>query len=385
MKWHFLRIIILILIGFFVQKIIIAQTRISILTCGTGNELYSVYGHSAIRIVDSVNAKDVVYNYGTFNFGDPDFYIKFTRGKLLYYLNEETFESFISLYQYEQRSISEQVLNLSQEDASKVQNFLINNIKEENKYYRYDFLFDNCSTRIRDLFETVFKQRIVFNRIISNDSVTFRTLLNHYEKKLHWERVGINLLMSDQVDKKMNSRESMFLPHYLSMGFDNCYLDGVKIVKETIDILPQTFEQNNNVNVPLYMMWGILVICIFLQYFLKHEMLLKIFDIVLFTITGLLGILMLFMWLGTDHAVCAWNRNLLWAFPLNIVLVYWIISKNEKAKRYTKYATTLIVVGLLYQFFAEQKYIQEIFPILIVLIMRHRSYSNPIKTFYFKR
>lgn len=385
MKWLYLRIFVLILISSFVQIKIKAQIRVSILTCGTGNELYSVYGHSAIRIVDSINATDIVYNYGTFNFGDPDFYIKFTRGKLLYYLNEEPFESFISLYQYEQRSISEQVLNLKVEDATKVQNFLMNNAKEENKYYRYDFLFDNCSTRIRDLFETVFKQRIVFNRIISNDSVSFRTLLNHYEKNLHWERVGINLLMSDKVDKKMTSRESMFLPQYLWMGFDNCYIDGVKIIKETIDILPQSFQQANTVNVPLYMMWGILVLCIFLQYFLKNEMVLKIFDIIIFSITGLLGLLMLFMWLGTDHTVCAWNRNLLWAFPLNVILPFWIVKNNDKLKKYTRYASSLILVGLLYQFIAEQKYIQEIFPILIVLIMRYNSYSNPIKKFYFKR
>lgn len=385
MTSQYLRIFVLIVFSFFLKKIIYANLRVSILTCGTGNELYSVYGHSAIRIIDSANAKDVVYNYGTFNFGDPDFYIKFTRGKLLYYLNEEPFESFISLYQYELRSISEQVLKLNEEDAIKVQNFLINNVKEENKYYRYDFLFDNCSTRIRDLFENTFKGRIIFNRIISNDSVSFRTLLNHYERNLHWERIGINLLMSDQVDKKMSSRESMFLPHYLWMGFDNCYLDGVKLVKETIDILPQSFEQNNTVNIPMYILWGIFILFVFLQYFLKNKTLLKAFDILIFSITGLLGILMLFMWLGTDHAVCAWNRNLLWAFPLNVVFVFWIINNNEKVKRYSRYASTLIILGLLYQFFAEQKYIQEIFPLLLVLIMRLNSYSSPIKKFYIKR
>ncbi|MBK8144797.1 MAG: DUF4105 domain-containing protein [Bacteroidetes bacterium] len=99
------------------------RLRISILTCGVAEELYSSYGHSAVRIIDSCAGTDIVYNYGTFNFGDPDFYIKFTRGKLEYYLNDESFEGFLSLYKEENRKVQEQVLRLGAEDALAVSNF----------------------------------------------------------------------------------------------------------------------------------------------------------------------------------------------------------------------------------------------------------------------
>ena len=137
-----------------------SQLKISILTCGSGEDLYSVYGHSAIRVVDSLRGTDVVYNYGTFNFGDPDFYMKFTRGKLDYYVNDEQYEGFVSMYQQDGRSVYEQVLELNSTDANAINDFLINNLKEENKYYKYDFLFDNCSTRLRDIFTKTFGKKL---------------------------------------------------------------------------------------------------------------------------------------------------------------------------------------------------------------------------------
>jgi hypothetical protein len=210
------------------------RLRISILTCGVADELYSCYGHSAVRVTDSCAGIDVVYNYGTFNFGDPDFYSKFTRGKLPYYLNDEEMNGFMSTYIHEGRSVKEQVLNLSEEDARKIQSYLINNLKEENKYYRYDFLLDNCSTRIRDIFSDVFKSRFEYGYSMADDSCTFRTILDYYEKEKHWERFGINLLMSNVVDDKMTNLQSMFLPDYLMRGLSNARLDDRRIVNESI-------------------------------------------------------------------------------------------------------------------------------------------------------
>lgn len=228
--------------------------RISLLTCGVGEELYSSYGHSAVRVTDTLNGTDLVYNYGSFNFGDPDFYMKFTRGKLPYYLNAETMDSFMSLYVEEGRSVAEQILQLNKADALPVQAFLKDNLKEENRYYKYDFLFDNCSTRIRDLFATIFKNRINLLPVASNDSMTFRTILNHYERHVHWERFGINLLMSNLVDQKMKSYESMFLPDYLMRGFDVASLDGHKLSGVAKVILPAGHLITTKMNKPLVCM-----------------------------------------------------------------------------------------------------------------------------------
>lgn len=360
------------------------QLRISILTCGSAEELYSSYGHSAVRIIDSCKGTDIVYNYGTFNFGDPDFYLKFTRGKLEYYLNDESFEGFLSLYREEHRTVQEQVLRLPAVDALAVSDFLQNNLKEENRYYKYDFLFDNCSSRIRDVFANLFQQRIQFPTIISNDSISFRVLLDHYERNLHWERFGINLLMSNLVDNKMKSYETMFLPDYLFKGFAGATLDGNQLVASTATLLSDNHFSENKLNEPKCYLWVLLGVIFFLSFFKKADWALKFFDVFFFMILGLLGGLMLFMWFGTEHKVCAWNLNLLWAFPLHLVFAFMIPRNSAKISQYAKYTSWLLIAAIFYNIFAPQKYMSEITPLLILILLRLNHYSKQIRRFSYK-
>ncbi|RYG03456.1 MAG: DUF4105 domain-containing protein [Chitinophagaceae bacterium] len=125
--------------------------RVSILTCGPGEDLYSIFGHSAIRIMDASNGMDIVYNYGTMEFDDFSFYVKFTRGQMLYYLSYTDMNSFLYEYQVTKRSVTEQELRLTCEDKIRLFGALKLNATDENKYYNYSFLYDNCSTRIRDI------------------------------------------------------------------------------------------------------------------------------------------------------------------------------------------------------------------------------------------
>lgn len=350
--------------------------KISILTCGAGEDLYSVYGHSAIRVVDSNRMSDVVYNYGTFNFGDPDFYMKFTRGKLDYYVNDESYEGFVSMYQEDGRSVYEQVLELNPTDAKTVNDFLINNLKEENKYYKYDFLFDNCSTRLRDVFTKSFGKRFTLGRIIADDSMSFRTVLNYYERNVHLERFGINLLMSHQVDDKMTNEQSTFLPDYLMRAMAVSTLDGKSIVKETIQLLPEKNTIKSTTNEPKLYAWLLLLVVVIIS-FSPLKNFLVYFDVLFFLILGLLGCFMLFMWFGTEHKVCQWNRNLLWAFPLHLVFAFLIPRESTKKMLYAKYASSLLLVSMFYSLFAQQEYIAEITPILILILYRLSKYARP--------
>lgn len=356
-----------------------ARLRISMLTCGTGQDLYSIYGHSALRIIDSVRGTDKVYNYGTFNFGDPDFYMKFTRGKLPYYLNDDDFSDFLSLYEYEKRSMYEQILNLNPKDALAVQDFVLNNLKPENKYYRYDFLYDNCSTRIRDIFTKLFGKRFSYGEACESDSMSFRTILDHYERNLHWERVGINLLMSNEVDKKMTNEQSMFLPDYLMKGFAGAVLDGKPLVRETLKLLPEPSFVADIPNQPKMWFWGISLLLIFLSFLPAMHKPLMYVDVLLFLVLGLLGCLMLFMWFGTEHQVCTWNRNLLWAFPLHLVFAFLIPRQSEMASAYARYASWLIVLSLFYNLFAIQKFSAEFIPIIILIMFRLNHYAKKVK------
>ncbi len=372
-------IFLLLLCSFTAKAQDTSHLRISIITCGVGEDLYACYGHSAVRVTDSSTASDVVYNYGTFDFGDPDFYSKFTRGKLPYYLNDEPFNSFMNVYVNEGRSVYEQVLNLSSNDAKQLQGFLLNNLKEENKYYHYDFLLDNCSTRIRDIFSSAFKNRFQFGHSMADDSCSFRTILDYYEKEKHWERFGINLLMSHIVDNKMTNLQSMFLPDYLMKGLSDARLDDKRIVKETNQLLPQRIHTTTEINQPQLIFWLLLIGIVFLSFNKKMKTPLLYFDVLFFMILGLLGCFMLFMWFGTEHLVCSYNRNLFWAFPLHLVFAFLLPRNTDSVAKYARYASWLVILSMIYSMFAIQKYIPEITPLLLLILFRLGKYSKQVK------
>jgi hypothetical protein len=142
---------------FFISLSLSAQDscgiRISLLTCTPGKELYSSFGHSALRVVDSINNYDLVFNYGTFNFDDPQFIPKFVKGKLPYYVDTSSVDDFLYEYEYYKRGVTEQAINISCHEKKKLVALLFENIKPENKEYKYDFNYDNCTTRLRDMLE----------------------------------------------------------------------------------------------------------------------------------------------------------------------------------------------------------------------------------------
>lgn len=361
------------------------QTQISILTCGPGNELYSIYGHTAIRVVNRREGIDEVYNYGTFDFETPFFAWKFARGKLPYYVIRQTFDQFMYEYEVTQRSVTEQVMNLSPKDVKDIQDFLLNNIRPENKYYRYDFLFDNCSTRIRDIFERILGNRYQAGTALGTEPVSFRKILNQYERNLHWERFGINLLMSDRVDDRMTNRESFFLPDYYMRGLATATVDGRLLVGETRTLLSEQNQYRNTPNnQPRLVFWVLLLGVLLLSWLPGKSGWLYYFDVLLFLVIGLLGIFMLLMWFGTNHAVCAWNRNLLWAMPLHVGFAWLLAKRSEKAGYYARYANALLIASFFYGFVAEQEYIVEITPILLLLFFRLNAASKVTRWINFK-
>lgn len=167
MRKSILRLLIVVIFSISFQTINAQASsglRISLITCSPGQELYSTFGHSAIRVIDSARSSDWVFNYGTFDFNDPDFYTKFIQGKLLYFVSLERTVDFISQYQYEQRKVIEQELQLNESEKLFIQQYLFENLKPENRFYPYDFFFDNCTTRLRDLLEKENSQGLCFLR-----------------------------------------------------------------------------------------------------------------------------------------------------------------------------------------------------------------------------
>jgi hypothetical protein len=349
--------------------------RISLLTASPGEDLYSTFGHSALRVTDSVSNTDIVYNYGTFNFDEPGFYIKFTRGKLLYYLSRDYFESFIVSYKEENRSITEQVLNLSCKEKQHINNKLQDNLLPQNLYYQYDFLFDNCTTRLRDLIEKATDSSLHINEVLKKPT-RFRDLLHEYldRNDKQWSKLGIDLLLGSKTDAIMKPREIMFLPDYLMKSLDNATLHSAPLVaqKESIFKIDYSRFSKDNLVHPIFIFTCLFVLIAILSFFKNSfvQNIIASFDGFLFFVSGLLGVLFLFMWLGTDHVMCENNYNLLWAWPTNLIAAFYVHSKIKWAKIYLIIYSLFNVILIASWFFLPQQLNPALIPIIGILIFR---------------
>jgi hypothetical protein len=370
-----------LLIAFFLSLQVITRAeldssglRISLLTCTPGAELYSIFGHNALRIVDSAAGTDVVYNYGTFNFNDPDFYTKFVRGKLMYFLSQTNYADFLFEYSYFKRGIIEQELKLTAAEKITLQQFMFDNVREENRYYKYDFLYDNCTTRLRDIIFRVNGSKPLQPKVFSTYGKTFRDNLHDYlnRAQMPWTKLGIDLLLGVGADKPMGSMEVMFLPDYLAKGISIGTVHGKELVlKESIvlpdaqdPVLPAPFWQQ-----PLFVI-GIFSLVLLLPSILGSKRWQGIADNTLMIITGFLGLLLLFMWIGTDHQSFSRNLNLVWAMPFNLILAFVSDRRMVYIRRYfIVYSVLLIMlmaIGILYRGVINYS----LFPIIALLSYR---------------
>ncbi len=373
---------------FFTQPQAQAQTdscnlRISLLTCSPGEELYSIFGHSAIRVTDITNGTDIIYNYGTFDFNDPDFYIKFTRGKLLYFVSIDEFNNFVYQYQYEKRGIIEQTLNLSCTEKQQLSAALQLNAKEENKYYKYDFVYDNCTTRLRDIVAKNTTGSFITKNIRPHSGITFRNLIYEYLNKggQYWSKLGIDILLGTPLDKKISNNETMFLPDYLLKGFDSTMVGQKKLVNEKKIILAETIEINKNKLLTPFIFFLFLFVLITILSFMKskkNRLILSFFDFLFFFLCGVVGILIVFMWLGTEHITARNNFNLVWALPSHAVMSFFINKKKNWVKNYFAFTFWLIIALCLSWFFLPQQMNNALLPVMAILLVRSFFLSKKI-------
>ncbi len=343
-KHTFFTVVLFLL--FFAEKIQANPLRVSLLTCGTGSELYSTFGHSAIRIIDSTNGADDTYNYGMFNFNDPQFYWKFVRGTLLYFSAKEPTEMFLYPYQIEGREVKEQALNITATQAQNLKFILDQNNKEENKYYHYDFLFNNCSTKLRDIFEQCFGKDLQWGQALPNDSLTFMGMLNAYLANTHWERVGIDVILSSKVHNQMSNAQSMFLPEWLSKNVTLATLQGQPLAKPSTIIVPTTAPYSKQPNTPFTSFLIVGIIGVLASVFIKNKKVWNAIDSFYFSTLGLLGIFFIFMHFFTDHVETKHNWNMLWALPTHVAWVYLLVKNKLQSYAKVAFALTLLFIAI---------------------------------------
>ncbi len=317
---------------------------VSVLTCGTGDELYSQFGHSAFRIQDHINHIDIVYNYGVFDFSKPNFYTNFVKGKLYYKLGYNSYYNFIRQYEYENRSVFEQTLNLTSDQREKLVAFLQNNAKPENATYQYTFFYNNCATKIRDVLETVFPEQITFHNFLKTN-YTQRDLINNNVPHNSWSNVGINLALGSVIDKKATPRDYQFLPEYIAKSFEHASINKKSLVqKEQLLLAKKEVAAQFSIGSPyvIFTLIGMLILAI--TYFdAKKEKRSGYLDFILHFITGFLGVAVLLLWFATYHAETKNNLNILWAVAPNFVIAFMMLKK-KLAKWLLHYYTFLLVL-----------------------------------------
>jgi len=352
--------------------------KVSILTCAPGNELYSTFGHSAIRIKDPVFRIDKVYNYGTFNFETPGFYMKFVRGKLDYMLSVSPYRYFVISYKQEKRAIYEQILNLSSSQKDSIYKALEINALPENMYYRYDFLKDNCSTRVLKIINNALKDNLILPEKFSNKPQSYREMLMPYLKGKDWERFGINLALGRPTDKIVNVEDASFLPDYLKIIFDNSEIktnDGIKpfVIQENTLYTPSQKNIRKSLTInPERIFWFLLVIILSITIIeTRKSRNYFIFDKTLFFIVGFVGLNILFLWFVTDHSSVVNNQNIIWSSPLFFIAAFLLRKNNKKYIRiFFLLYSVLITIFLITDLFFLSLYDNASIPIELILIVR---------------
>lgn len=362
-----------------------SHLRISLLTCSPGAELYSTFGHTAIRVTDSTRGIDMVYNYGTFDDRDPNFYVKFTRGIMIYALSNYSYRDFIQEYQYEKRSVIEQDLLLTGDEKQKLYAALSKNALEENRYYNYYFHTDNCTTRARDMIVQQSGASVVYKNILPEKPPTFRNLIHTYLDKggQHWSKLGIDLLLGNNLDEKVTNEQAMFLPDYLMKGVDSAIANGRPLVAQKQVALSITPEPPSFTLITPLLLFSALFAIIGLLSFSTNkwaQLSLDIFDCFFFLFTGIIGIVIITLWAIRIDTVCRDNFNVAWALPTHFLIAFVVYLKRKWIQTYFRIVFILTLLFAISWYFIPQQINTAVLPLLGIILMRSYFRGNlPVK------
>jgi len=328
-----LRTLLIILISLFFNGSIEAQaqiphsqhTEISIVTCNPGNSIDETFGHSAVRVKDDSLGYDFYFNYGVFSPSTENFALKFLRGKLLYSIGGGRFNAFRRSYQISQRGMREQVLNLSTEEVVNIFQAIQEDIKPENRDYYYDFYFDNCVTRIRD----VLAEHVngLDYPTETYQELSFRDLIHEYTDRMPWTQFGMDLILGSDNDKITTVSDQMFLPDYFESYLSDTNTARGPLVQsqETLLAYPTTHIRASTFTpTVVFSILLIIEILFFILLYISGEPSgWRKLDLIWFALTSICALIFLFMWFLTDHEVCSKNWNLLWTTPWMLFYYYW--------------------------------------------------------------
>lgn len=292
-----------------------ANLRFSLLSCDAGNDLYTIWGHTALRVIDSVQHTDIVYNYGSFDFDEPNFIAKFLKGNLRYFISADTYQNFIQEYQYYGRNVREQVLNISVLEKQKWQAALLVNMMGENRYYLYNFITDNCTTRIKD---GLAAHTGLLQNAIAVPSFRKEVVDAPYQAGMPWIGLGIDLLLGAVADQAPSASQAAFLPKLLYQKLEA----NPAIIASRRDLYFNQTKSKDPIK-PFTVLISLFIVYIFASKWNTYftQKMAKILDISLALLLGLGGCIVVYMSQFSLHTACHHNYNVVWLHPLYLLAI----------------------------------------------------------------
>lgn len=355
------------------------DAQVSLITCSPGTAIYELFGHSGIRVLDKEKNIDVTFNYGLFDFNQDSFVYRFVRGKTDYEVGVFSTDNFLFEYRMRGSGITESVLNLTQAEKERIWLFLMENIQPENKTYRYNFIFNNCATKLRDIIDQNVEGTKSYPDVAG--PMSFREAVELYTATSPWSQFGFDICLGRGMDRDASTYEKMFLPEIL----------GSTINQSTVALGDSTFNLVSQVNVlnektlenpapfisPLALGIVLCVLVLLLSlYGLWKKIDLRVFDAVIFSINGLFGCLVMFLILFSKHPFTFANFNTIWLNPIYFCPLIFLFFKKTRRFEFLFYAfiSVVLVLFLLGCNMLTQEFNDAVYPFAIIFLIRALSY-----------
>lgn len=352
--------------------------QVELMTCDPGTEVYAQYGHTAIRIFNKRTGDDWCFNYGTFNFRAPHFLYRFVKGETDYELGIVPYSYFKEDYQEQGLNVYHQVLNLTPAEKDKLWKLLEENYLPENRVYRYNFFYDNCSTRARDRIEEAINGKIVYPEWEADK--TYREVVHEFNHEYPWARFGADLCLGAEADKPIDERREMFAPFYLMKAFAGAKIKDDRgrlrpLVNETIEVpANKTLTAKDKEEFPLSpMTCALLLLVVTLAISWREYAVNRIywgFDALLFGAQGITGCILTFLFFFSSHPTVGSNWLILIFNPIPLLYLPLEIYSTIKKRTdyYHWYNITILTLFILFSWVIPQKFNLVVLPLAIVLV-----------------
>lgn len=369
-------------VAFSVQSQSADSIRFSLLTCAPGTEIYSLFGHTAMRYENYTRRIDVAFNYGMFSFNTPNFIFRFVAGETDYQLGITPYSYFEAEYTMRGSSVYQQVLNLTQSEKERLLTILENNYLPENRIYRYNYFYDNCTTRARDKIEECIEGKVVYPDSLSGKS--YRSIVHEFTAGSPWDEFGIDLCLGAEADKEINKRQQMFSPFYMKYYASNAYIvdaGGTRrplILDETkiVDVEPEEVQPGFILS-PLMCGALFLALCVVMAWGQwKTQRIWWGWDIVLYGLQGLAGCIIAFLFFFSVHPTVGSNWLLILFNPIPLLYLPFMVYKAVKRKKDYYHVGNMVYLTLFITIlpFCGQEFNLTVLPLALGLLVTSASH-----------